>query len=78
MSGPIEPYGGRLVNRVTDDETLTGETEVLPTIQITPRILADLYLIAVALSPLEGFVDSATYESVHQSNSRDRRSRTSS
>ncbi len=65
VSGPIEPYGGRLVNRVTDDEALTGETEVLPTIQITPRILADLYMIAVgALSPLEGFMDSATYESV--------------
>ena len=65
MSGPIEPYGGKLVNQIIVDEALTGEAEVLPTIQITPRILADLYLIAVgALSPLDGFMDSATYESV--------------
>ena len=68
VPGPIAPYGGTLVNRVVDleaREELTNEAASFPSIQIPSRILSDLYLISVgALSPLEGFMDSATYRSV--------------
>ncbi len=67
-SGPIAPYGGSLVNRVVAADArdaLLAEAASLPAIQIPSRILADLYLISVgALSPLEGFMDAANYNSV--------------
>jgi len=67
-AGPISPYGGTLVDRVAgadERRALEAEAATLPRLQISERILSDLYLIAVgALSPLEGFMDSATYESV--------------
>lgn len=67
-AGPITPYGGALVDRIAEGDArqaLETEAAALPKIQISERILSDLYLIAVgALSPLEGFMDSATYESV--------------
>ena len=66
--GPIAPYGGTLVNRVAradEREALIAEATSLPSLSISERILSDLYLIAVGgLSPLEGFMDSASYESV--------------
>ena len=59
--GPIAPHGGRLVNRCDDALDEGG----LPRITLSVRQRADLDLIAVgAMSPLEGFMDRATYESV--------------
>jgi len=67
-AGPIAPYGGTLVDRVADAEeraALLAGAASLPTVRIGERILSDLYLLAVgAFSPLEGFMDAATYESV--------------
>ncbi|MDX1578868.1 MAG: sulfate adenylyltransferase, partial [Gemmatimonadota bacterium] len=64
----IAPYGGTLVDRVVgaeEREALVAEAASLPALPIPSRILSDLYLIAVgALSPLEGFMDRATYETV--------------
>lgn len=66
--GPIAPYGGTLVDRVADGEeraSLLAEAASLPSIAIGERILSDLYLLAVgAFSPLEGFMDEATYHAV--------------
>ena len=68
IPGPIEPYGGELVDRRVDDagaEGLRAAAESLPSIRLSHRILSDLYLISVGgLSPLDGFMDSAAYESV--------------
>lgn len=59
--GPIAPHGGSLVNRFDDALDEGG----LPRITLSVRQRADLDLIAVgAMSPLEGFMDRATYESV--------------
>jgi len=67
-TGPIPPYGGTLVNRVADGAeraSLLAGAAPLPTIAIGERILSDLYLLAVgAFSPLEGFMDEATYDAV--------------
>ena len=66
--GPITPYGGELIDRQVDDAEAAELREVatsLPAIRLSPRILSDLYLISVGgLSPLDGFMDSDTYESV--------------
>ena len=60
--GPIAPHGGVLVNRL--DDTL-DEGGGLPRVTLSTRQRADLDLIAVgAMSPLDGFMDRATYESV--------------
>jgi len=68
VPGPIEPYGGVLVDRRVDEagaEGLRAAAESLPCIHISHRILSDLYLISVGgLSPLDGFMDAAAYESV--------------
>ncbi len=57
--GPIGPYGGLLV------QALRTEAGELPTVQLRPRILSDLYLIAVgALSPLDGFMGAEEYHRV--------------
>jgi sulfate adenylyltransferase len=59
--GPIAPHGGTLVNRLDDGLTEGGR----PRVTLSARQQADLDLIAVgAFSPLEGFMDEATYESV--------------
>ncbi len=61
-AGPIAPHGGVLVNRLDDSLDEGGGR---PRITLSERQRADLDLIAVgALSPLEGFMDRATYESV--------------
>ncbi len=68
IPGPMAPYGSRLVDRRVPEaeaEELRGRAASLPSIRIGPRILSDLYLIAVGgLSPLEGFMDSEAYEAV--------------
>lgn len=59
--GPITPHGGVLVDRLDTAVAPAG----LPRVTLSPRQQADLDLIAVgAMSPLEGFMDSATYRSV--------------
>lgn len=61
-AGPIAPHGGQLVNRLDDSLDEGGGR---PRVTLSARQRADLDLIAVgALSPLEGFMDRATYESV--------------
>ncbi len=64
----IQPYGGALVDRVassSDAAELHAVADSLPSVQISPWTLSDLYLIAVGgLSPLEGFMDEAAYRSV--------------
>jgi sulfate adenylyltransferase len=60
--GPIAPHGGTLVNRL--DEAL-DEGGNRPRVTLSARQQADLDLIAVgAMSPLDGFMDRAAYESV--------------
>ena len=61
----IAPHGGELVDR-------TGErpdgVDMLETVTLTARELSDLDMIASgALSPLDGFMDQADYESVLES-----------
>jgi sulfate adenylyltransferase len=61
-AGPITPHGGVLVNRLDDS---LDEGGLLPRVTLSARQRADLDLIAVgAMSPLDGFMDRATYESV--------------
>jgi sulfate adenylyltransferase len=59
--GPITPHGGVLVDRLDPGVAPAG----LPRVTLSARQQADLDLIAVgAMSPLEGFMDGATYRSV--------------
>ena len=61
-------HGGRLIKReVKDDPTteLRLQAESLPSIQLSRRQVSDLELMAVgALSPLQGFMNSADYKGV--------------
>ncbi len=60
--GPIAPHGGTLINRLDPSLDEGGNR---PRVTLSARQQADLDLIAVgALSPLDGFMDQATYESV--------------
>ena len=57
----IQPHGGTLVDRRSDDLTPGGR----PQVTLSPRQAADLDLIAVgALSPLDGFMGREAYEAV--------------
>jgi sulfate adenylyltransferase len=62
----IAPHGGRLINLFVQrpaDEVLAG----LPQVELDNRSVSDLELLACgAFSPLEGFMDSATYKNVVQ------------
>lgn len=62
------PHGGRLINRFVDPkevDQLTQKASQLKKIELTPREISDLELIAIGVfSPLEGFMGSADYQSV--------------
>jgi sulfate adenylyltransferase len=64
----IDPYGGKLVNLVTEAEereALLARTSKLPSIKITMRNLCDLELLATGgFSPLNTFMGKADYERV--------------
>jgi len=64
----ISPYGGRLVNLLvegTERNELLEFTNTLPSIQLTPRSLCDIELLAVgAFSPLDRFMGKADYTRV--------------
>ena len=64
----IAPHGGKLINRFAAPEqkaALLTEAEKLPRIALDARQISDLELIAIgAVSPLEGFMGKADYESV--------------
>jgi sulfate adenylyltransferase len=64
----IAPYGGKLVDlRVTGPErtALIDKAKSLPSVQLTPRSMCDLELLAVgAFSPLDRFMGKADYDSV--------------
>src|SRR3569832_305521 len=64
------PHGGKLINRFVDPkevDALTQKASQLKKIELTPREISDLELIALGVfSPLEGFMGSADYESVLQ------------
>ena len=66
--GLISPYGGKLVNLVVDDEErvgLIGYASELPSLQLSPRSLCDIELLAVgAFSPLDRFMGKADYTRV--------------
>ncbi|HEY3058377.1 MAG TPA: sulfate adenylyltransferase [Chloroflexota bacterium] len=68
VDGQIAPHGGTLVNRLATPAqaaALQDRLFLLPRLQLTPRALSDLDMIAVgAFSPLEGFLGQADYESV--------------
>jgi sulfate adenylyltransferase len=64
----IAPYGGRLVDLVADAEArprLAEQIGRLPSIQLSPRAVCDLELLATgALSPLDRFMGQADYRRV--------------
>lgn len=64
----IAPHGGRLVTRSPFGalrDALRSEAARLPAIALSPKEAADVQLIATgAYSPLDGFMDAATYHSV--------------
>ena len=68
MSNLVAPYGGKLVNLVIDEdkaEQLKRESESFPAITLTQRQQCDLEMLLVgALSPLRGFMDEQTWQSV--------------
>ena len=68
MNPLISPYGGELVNPMTEDarrEALLQEAALLPSLTLSPRQLCDLELLLNgALSPLRGFMGRADYQGV--------------
>src|SRR5262245_49310565 len=65
----ISPYGGKLVDLLVHDqeekESLKNLAGSLPSIQITPRSLCDLELLATgAFSPLQQFMGEKDYHGV--------------
>src|SRR5687767_8597051 len=64
----IPPYGGELVNLLVPDserESLKAYAGTLPSIQLTPRSVCDLELLANGgFSPLRGFMGQADYQRV--------------
>lgn len=64
-TGLITPWGGRLVDRLLPEaeaKALAAEANRLPAIQLTPRALCDLELLATgAFSPLDRFMGRADY-----------------
>ena len=66
----ITPYGGKPINLIVEGEEHTELAEhanTLPSIQLSPRSLCDIELLAVgAFSPLDRFMGEADYSSVLQ------------
>lgn len=65
----IAPFGGRLIDLAIRDEEhrheLFLETKVIPSVQLSPRSVCDLELLATgAFSPLDRFMGQADYRSV--------------
>jgi sulfate adenylyltransferase len=62
------PHGGQLINRVAsaaERQEFLAQAEHLPRVQLDERATSDLVTIAIgALSPLQGFMEQADYESV--------------
>ncbi len=67
----IPPYGGKLVNLLVDGSSrleLLDRAKHLPSIQISPRSVCDLELLAVgALSPIDRFMGERDYRNVLES-----------
>ncbi len=65
---PIAPHGGQLVWRLLEGEAALEALEQarrLPVLTLTQRLVQDVQLLGVgAYSPLEGFMNRETYESV--------------
>ncbi len=65
---PIKPHGGVLINRIVsgeEHEKLVHESKSMARIQLTPREVSDLDMIAIgAFSPLEGFMCREDYTTV--------------
>ena len=68
MPSLISPYVGELVNLLVPREQLLQKTayaNTLPSIQVSPRVVCDLELLAVgAFSPLRGFMNEVDFRSV--------------
>jgi len=68
MTHPVQPYGGKLVNLVVDEDRageLHEASRSLPSHTLTLRQLCDLELLMNGgFSPLRGFMTRETYESV--------------
>lgn len=64
----ISPFGGKLINLLAEGEEreiLVEESKHLPSVQISPRSVCDLELLAVgAFSPLDRFMGKEDYERV--------------
>ncbi|MDI3269861.1 MAG: sulfate adenylyltransferase [Bacillota bacterium] len=64
----LEPYGGALLERWVQGEEareLSEKAKELPYLPLTPRMVSDLILLSQgAYSPLPGFMDRKTYQSV--------------
>ncbi len=64
----ISPFGGKLINLLAEGEereALIEESKHLPSVQISPRSVCDLELLAVgAFSPLDRFMGKEDYERV--------------
>ncbi|MDY7013748.1 MAG: sulfate adenylyltransferase [Cyanobacteriota bacterium] len=62
------PHGGQLINRVAsaaERQEFLAQAEHLPRVRLDERATSDLVTIAIgALSPLQGFMEQADYESV--------------
>ncbi|MCY4464159.1 MAG: bifunctional sulfate adenylyltransferase/adenylylsulfate kinase [Chloroflexi bacterium] len=68
MPNLISPYGGELVDLLVPRGQLLQKTayaNTLPSIQVSPRVVCDLELLAVgAFSPLRGFMNEVDFRSV--------------
>ena len=68
MSNLIAPHGGTLVNRIaaaSEQASLSEKASGLKQVELNERSLADVICISTGIySPLEGFADEATYNSV--------------